>query len=190
MSDPADAPRMSPRPVSEWDEDVLDAFAGGDPSRRDAPPPKGNIIGLYAWHPDLIRGWWPYSNHLRASSLPDRARELLILRTSWIRDGEYEWGQHRRLGAAAGLSAEDIARVGEGPDAPGWSALDAAMLRAVDELCHDRMLSDATWAELSAELDRRQLLDLLFTIGTYDMHCAVFNTLGLQLDPDLEGFDR
>ena len=75
-----------------------------DPSPRSAP----NIIAVYAWHPELTRGWMPFSNHLRNSTLPDRVRELVVLRVAWLRHGEYQWSQHTRLGRKAGLSDGEI----------------------------------------------------------------------------------
>jgi hypothetical protein len=41
---------------------------------------------------------------------------------------------------------------------------------------------------LSEHLDRRQLMDLVFTIGAYDLLAMAFNTFGLELDPGLNGF--
>ena len=43
------------------------------------------------------------------------------------------------------------------------------MLRAVDELIGDAMVSDATWQTLAAEFDDQQLMDLVFTVGAYEV---------------------
>ena len=75
-----------------------------------------------------------------------------------------------------------------GPDAPVWEPRDAALLRAVDEIDTDRYVSDATWKLLAEHLDRQQLMDLVFTVGNYDLLCMAFNTFGLRLDPGQEGF--
>jgi alkylhydroperoxidase family enzyme len=184
-----------PRSAPNVDDNVREALTTlkpgsappgqADPSPRSAP----NIIAVYAWHPELTRGWMPFSNHLRNSTLPSRVRELVVLRIAWLRRGEYQWAQHTRLGRKAGLSDGEIAAIRDSTQEGGWEPLEAAALRAVDEMAADRNISDDTWRELAARLDRRQLLDLVFTIGTYDMHCLVFNTIGLQLDPGMRGFD-
>ena len=103
--------------------------------------PKGlNVLGTLARHPALARAYHTFNGHvLFATTLSVRQRELLVLRVAAVRQAEYEWAQHVVLARDAGLDDDEIARIADGPDAPGWAPLDAAMLRAVDEL-----LADAT----------------------------------------------
>ena len=75
----------------------------------------------------------------------------------------------------------------DGPDADGWSAHDAAVLRAVDELLDDACIADATWATLAEALDPQQLLDLIFTVGAYDALAMMMRSFGVPLDADLAG---
>jgi alkylhydroperoxidase family enzyme len=114
-----------------------------------------------------------------------RQRELLVLRVATVRDAEYEWAQHLVQARDAGIGDDEIARVVAGPDAPGWSGLEAALLRAVDQLVADATIDDATWAVLAGELDTEQLMDLVFTVGCYDMLAMAFRAFGVQLDDDL-----
>ncbi len=111
----------------------------------------------------------------------ERARRVAALRRA-----EYEWAQHVHLAREAGLGDEEIERVLEGPGADGWSPLDATLLTAVDELVADAGISDATWSALAATYDVQQLMDLVFTIGAYELLAMAFNSFGLQLDEDLE----
>jgi 4-carboxymuconolactone decarboxylase len=55
-------------------------------------------------------------------------------------------------------------------------------------MINDLYVSDETWAELRTAFSRQQLMDLVFTVGAYDMHCMAFNTFGLELEPGMEGF--
>ncbi|ROO87426.1 alkylhydroperoxidase family enzyme [Actinocorallia herbida] len=189
--------RIPPRPVDDWTEEVDEAFSvlrAHVPGGQAAAPgpatrPQSNILGIYAWHPDFIRGWMPFSNHLRHSTLSDRVREMAIIRTTWLGFGEYEWAQHVRMSRAGGyLTDAEIDALSEGPDAAEWSAPDAAIVRAVDEQYGAKNIADATWSELEAQFSRAQLLDFVFTVGTYDMHCTAFNVLGLELDAGMTGF--
>jgi 4-carboxymuconolactone decarboxylase len=75
-----------------------------------------------------------------------------------------------------------------GPDAPVWGPRDAALLRSVDEIAADHRVSDQTWKRLAEDFDRQQLMDLVFTIGAYDLLAVAMNTFGLELDPGLPGF--
>lgn len=181
-------PRINPRPTEDWTDEVDDAFAVISP-KNGQPRPKANILGIYAWHPAFVRGWMPFSQHLRHSTLSDRVREMVILRTTWLGYGEYEWAQHVWISKAAGFLTEaEVAALSEGPDAALWSPADAAVVRAVDEMCTVKNVSDVTWGELEQQFSKEQLIDFAFTVGTYDMHCTAFNVLGLQLDEGLIGF--
>ena len=143
-----------------------------------------NIFGTLAHHPELMRRWLVFGNHiLGKSTLPERERELAILRVGYRCKSEYEWGQHVLIAKRCGISDEEIARVAAGPGAKGWSAADAAVLRAADELHEDQMISEATWSELVKTWNRQQLMDLVFTIGQYHLVAMALNTFGVQRDP-------
>jgi alkylhydroperoxidase family enzyme len=147
-----------------------------------------NIFRTLAHHPELMRRWLVFGNHvLGKSTLPERERELAILRVGFRCRSEYEWGQHVLIAKRCGISDDEISRVAAGPSAPGWSERDAALLRAADELHDDQMIGDATWAALSKHFGRKQLMDLVFTIGQYHLVAMALNTFGVQRDPGVPG---
>ena len=78
-----------------------------------------------------------------------------------------------------------MARIAEGPDAPGWSGLDRAMLLAADELIGEGEIADATWQLLAGELGEQQIMDLVFTVGAYETLALAFRSFGIELDDDL-----
>jgi alkylhydroperoxidase family enzyme len=187
-------PRIRPLPPGEWPDEMREALAALRPPeprhplpRRDPGRPKGlNALGTLARHPALTRAYHTFNGHvLFASTLSVRQRELLVLRVAALRRAEYEWAQHVVMAGDAGIDGDEITRIAEGPDAPGWSLLERAMLRAVDELLADAMVTDSTWQALAAELDEQQLMDLVFTVGAYDLLAMAFKSFGLELDPDL-----
>ena len=55
----------------------------------------------------------------------------------------------------------------------------------MDELVIDAQISDETWAVLAGELDQHQLMDLVFTVGNYDLLAMVFLSFGVPVDTDL-----
>jgi alkylhydroperoxidase family enzyme len=93
--------------------------------------------------------------------------------------------QHLFVAADAGLSETEIAWVAWGPDAPIWNSADAQVLRAVDELDRDGVIGDDTWSQLSNHLDPQQILDLIFTAGSWAMLAWMVASLGVELDDDL-----
>jgi alkylhydroperoxidase family enzyme len=88
------------------------------------------------------------------------------------------------IARAAGLSDEEIGRVPAGPDAPGWSPGDAALLRAVDELRDDSCITDATWAALADRYGPEQLIEVPMLAGHYAMLAGALNSLGVPVDSD------
>ena len=190
----SEGPRLRPLPPAEWPPEMRAALAALRPAepRHPFPDPGGdrpkglNVLGTLALHPALTRAYHTFNGHvLFATTLSVRQRELLVLRVAAVRDAEYEWAQHVVLAGDAGIDDDEVTRVAAGPDAPGWSAFDAALLRAVDELVADAAISDATWAVLAAELDDQQLMDLVFTVGAYDLLAMAFRTFRVELDADL-----
>jgi alkylhydroperoxidase family enzyme len=156
------------------------------PPRRADRPKALNALGTLAHHPALTRAFHGFNGHiLFASSLTPRQRELLVLRVAAVRQSAYEWAQHVVLAGDAGLGSDEIERIAEGPDAGGWSTLERALLEAVDELVGDALVADETWAVLAGELDEQQLMDLVFTVGAYDLLAMAFRSFGVELDADL-----
>ncbi len=187
--------RIPPLPPGEWSPEMKEALAALRPvnPRHPFPPrredrPKGlNALGTLARHPELTRAFNTFNGYvLFASTLTPRQRELLVLRVATLRESEYEWRQHAILAGDAGLEEEEVRRIAIGPDAPGWSPLDRAMLSAVDELIAVGMISTPTWDRLAADLDEQQLMDLVFTVGTYEVLAMAFRSFGVEIDDDLK----
>ena len=180
-------PRLLPLKESEWNQDQEQLLKPAKQNSKD-----GRIINMFttmAHHPKLCINWLPFGTYIYGTStIPARDREILILRIGWLCCSEYEFGQHTLTGKQAGLSDEEILRITKGPDAPGWSGFDATLIRAADELHGDAFITDETWQALAAKYDEKQLLDLIFTVGTYNMVSMALNSSGVQLDPGLPGF--
>lgn len=178
-------PRLGPLPDDRWDDEVREILDRSTMGGRVL-----NIFRTLARHPKLLKRWMVFANHIMLkSSLGARERELLILRIGWLCRAEYEWGQHVLIGREAGLLDEEIERIKSGPMAEGWSEADALLLRAVDELHADAFISDDTWRGLAASYSEQQLIDLVFTVGQYNLVSMALNTLGVQLDEGVPGFD-
>jgi len=190
----SDGPRIRPLPPAEWPDAMRDALAALRPPEprhplpaRGGDRPKGlNVLGTLARHPALTRAYHTFNGHVQfATTLSVRQRELLVLRVAAVRDAEYEWAQHVVLAGDAGLDRDEIARIADDPGSPAWSPLERAMLGAVDELVRDALITDATWEALARHLDEQQLMDLVFTVGAYDVLAMAIRSFGVELDADL-----
>jgi alkylhydroperoxidase family enzyme len=179
-------PRIPPVPFKEWPVELtggLPSINRPGTSVQEGTQKAKNLLGTVAHHPDLVRASLPLNAHiLRATSLTERQRELLVMRVAALRKAAYVWAEHTPMAYRAGLGAEEIAGVAFGPDAPCWKPLDAALLSSVDELLEDGAISEVTWSVLAESLDVRQLIDLIYTVGVYQI--TTFMVRSFALDPE------
>jgi AhpD family alkylhydroperoxidase len=185
--------RIEPIPPREWPEEMRAALAAMVPpepryafSDKKGHPKGLNTLGTFAHHPALARAFLTFNGHvLLATTLSQRQREILVLRTARLLGCGYEWAQHVFLGRDAGLTDEEIARIAWGPEAPFWEPLDAALLRAAGELVADGAIAAPTWEILAKDLGTRQLMDVIFTVGAYQTLSWMMRSFELELDDDL-----
>ena len=116
---------------------------------------------------------------------PRRDSELLALRAARNCRSAFEWGHHVHYARAAGLSEDEIAKVGGGAPEDGWAERDRILLQAADELHARQDVSDETWKQLAAHFDESQLVEIPFVVGNYTMLSMVANATGVPLEPDL-----
>jgi alkylhydroperoxidase family enzyme len=184
MTEPARPVRIPPLPPAERDERASELLAPIAVNGRDL-----NIFATLVRHPRLFNRWSAFGGTLlRRGELSGRHRELLILRTAWHCHADYEWGQHVRIAEGAGVSKEEITRIVAGPDTLGWSALDAALIRAADELHQDFCITDGTWKVLAESLDERQLIEVCMVVGQYHLVAYTLNSLGVEPEADAAPF--
>lgn len=179
-----ETPRLAPVGPADQDDQTRELL-----SAAAAPGvPASNIFGTLVRHPGLFRKWMPFGGKLLAGKLPAREREILILRTGWRCQSAYEWGQHVLIGKGVGLTDDEIARLkADGTD--GWAAFDAMLVRAADELHDDGCISDEVWSALSARYDERQLIEVPMVVGQYHLVSFTLNSLGVQREAGVPGFD-
>ncbi len=190
--DPAIRPRILPLPRAEWTDAARDVFAfWGEPNAWEEGS-KTNVMMVMGNHPELGKAYNVWGKHLlMANTLSTRHLELIILRVAWRVKSAYEWHNHVGYGLNAGLTLEDIAAIRDFPEGGNWSSEDAAVLRSVGELIDDGTLGEATWTELCTFLDRRQMMDLVFSIGHYVMTSWALSSFGVAIEggADRIGFD-
>jgi len=180
--------RIAPLSDAEMGEEHKEAL-------KDFGAPILNIFRTMVRAPKALTRFNAWGGYVlsRRNDLPAREREIVILRTGFLCKSGYEFTQHTRIGLRDGLTMDEIQKIKRGADA-GWSAPDAALIRATDELHHDHFISDATWAELGRHFSEKQCMDVVFTTGQYTQVSMILNTFGVQLDegqtldPELKGF--
>jgi 4-carboxymuconolactone decarboxylase len=174
---------ITPRihPVTDPTPNVVELYERGGLRAPDGSTL--NIFATLANHPALLKRWLVFAAHVLAkNSLTPRDRELAILRVGVRCNSRYEFAQHHVIAQQSDITVDEIERVKIGPHHPAWSELDAALLRAVDELHDDSRIGDHTWAVLAQAYSTEQLLDLIFTVGNYHLVSFALNSCGVQID--------
>ena len=181
-----------------WSTDRLPTDVPYRISTRDPEPPQRRpriaplegdglrVARTFRRHPRLAEARAGQSGFVnRISPLTPHNRELLILRIGWNCQAVYEWAKHvGSVGRARdhGLEPRNVAI---GKDAPGWEPVHVTLLNVADELYRDAMVSDETWAALTAEYDTRDTISALMTVSNYRLVSMSLNAFGVQpLDTD------
>jgi alkylhydroperoxidase family enzyme len=172
--------RIPPKDQLDWSEDdrrALDEVVGVG-----AVPRPIHLPSVIAQHPTFLP---PYLQWAKAvalgGTLSPRHNELLALRTAYLCRSDFEWGVHTQyaLGREC-LTVDEIAAVALSPASPTWSAIEQALLRSVDELHTNAVITDETWAQLAETFDAGALLEVVFVVGHYTMLSMVTNSAGVQ----------
>ncbi len=173
-------PRIAPLPESAW---TADHRARVD---RWAPEVRiGNAFRTLLHVPELVDAVMPFRVYItRETTIPARHRELLILRTAWLTQNSHLWADHAPTARLVGLTADEVSRIAEGPDAPGWSPFEAALLRLADELYRNSSVRDAVWAALDERYDLLELVDAVMTVNQTTLLAMLLNSFGVQPDAD------
>jgi alkylhydroperoxidase family enzyme len=177
-------PRLSPLAEAQWTEvhkDLVAKFA--------ADGRAGNALRTLLHAPGIAESLFTFHAYVtRDSTLSPRHRELLILRTAWLLNNDYVWSEHVPAARDAGLSAADVRRVAEGPDAQGWTAFEATLLRLADQLFRNAFVNDALYKAVTAEYDLHHTMDAIMTVTAFHTIGLMYNALGVQ--PDAWNSDR
>ncbi len=187
-------PRIIPLPMSEWgdkEKEALSVFVkpggksvqGGDKNKSKDM----SALAIFLNHPTLAKAIFPLTRHLLYDCLLSaRDRELLVLRVAWLREAHYEWAQHVIIAQNCGVTDEEILRVGQGEEASDWSARDKLLMAAVEELFDGARISDTTWDGLGEYYSEQELMEVVVTVGAYDLMAMAFNSFGLQAGDELQ----
>ena len=130
---------------------------------------------LYKAHVEVAQ------KYLSDCEMDIRDRELAILRIAWLSRAPFEWGSHVKIARRNGITSEEIERVIAGASAAGWNKRDRAIVRAMEQLHADSMITDDTWADLQEFYNDKKLIELVILAGQYKTVAYYQNSLRLPL---------
>ena len=172
------APRIAPLEEAEWTDaqrQVVERHAGG------AEP--GNALRTLVRAPALADRVFAFRDYVSSgSTLSPRHRAMLILRTAWLAQNARIWADHAAVAADAGLTAEELTDLAEGPSLERWEPFEDALVGFADQLFRNSSVTDDTWAALDERYDEHNLIDAVATVADTTALAIVFNALGVQPD--------
>jgi 4-carboxymuconolactone decarboxylase len=170
--------RLTPLPADEWDDRARAALASLIPAPRANPAGAGNVLSTLVRHPALTQAYLPFNAYLLTNStLSPRLREVALLRVVHRRECDYLWTHHLPIAHRSGLTDDDIDGIGAGKLA---DEIDQSVLSAVDDLVDRGTISTPVWAGLARHFTDQQRMDLVFTIGGYELLALAVNTFGVE----------
>jgi alkylhydroperoxidase family enzyme len=184
----ARAPRISPLTEAELSEDAMalaTKLRANFGLSTDSLP---DAVATMLRHPDYYRAQIEYvTQRAKSLVLAPRDLEILILRTAWLCQSAYSWGEHVNFGKKAGLASEEIERLTQGSVAPGWSERDRAVVRLAEELHETCFVSDETWGVIAENFSDKEIIEMLVMAGFYREVAYLYNTMRVRLIPGNPG---
>ena len=142
-----------------------------------------NVYRTLANHPRLFVAWMQLGVYLlQRSSLDEREREMVILRTTALASGRYPYNQHVAIGRGVGLTNAEIAAASQVPPG-GLGRRERILVELADALFRKNDIDDRLWALARAELSTVQLMDTIVICGFYGLVSAVLNVARTPLEP-------
>ena len=115
----------------------------------------------------------------RDSPVDLHTREIVILRTTALRNCEYEWGVHVSVFADAAHLTQDQVQATRLGQSDCWSAEELRLISVVDQLCANGELDSETLVHFRSDWSREQQLEIMALIGTYSTISYVANVAKL-----------
>lgn len=151
---------------------------------RTSPSGKLNIFRLHAHAPTIFPGYSAMAMAIFAKlDVPPLERELMVLMVAQLEQCEYEWAQHEQIAASMGIPQAKIDAVKAGQyDSPIFSDRDKALFEFTRQTIKNVRVDDAAFNAVAAFYSHRQIIELLFTIGSYMMLARVMEVAQIEVD--------
>lgn len=179
---PARMPPLTPQTCAAEATAMFERWRSGAFKNSDQNP----VLWTFAHNPRLADLFSALNIHLLSTgTLPVRERQIAIMRTAWLCQARYLWSSHLRTSLRRGIEPELFAPLQVGAADPYFTAFEGTVIDATEDLVKDRLVSDAHWQALAAQWSNSQLLEFLFTVGTYVLLAGVMRSTGVEREPEL-----
>lgn len=135
---------------------------------------RGRISPLYQVllnSPPMASGWEKLLTAVRRhNTLPEVARELVILRVAVLNRARFEYDAHLPIALKAGATQAQVDALADATEiGAALAEPELSLIELTDAMTLRIDVPDALYARVREHFDERQVLDAMVTIGAYNM---------------------
>jgi alkylhydroperoxidase family enzyme len=142
-----------------------------------------NIHRTIGHAPELYKAFAGLANALRFSGATPRVdRELMILRTTQLKAGDYEFAHHKRIGLTCGLTETQIDSLPHWRQTSVFNERQRAILDYAETMVQSADVDDATFAAMQRLFSPQEIVELTMTSGFYVAVVQFSRALRIKMD--------
>jgi AhpD family alkylhydroperoxidase len=151
---------------------------------RNSASGKMNIFRLLAHAPTCSPGYTQLAQAIFAKlEVPPQERELVVLMVARIEDCDYEWAQHVQIALDMGIDQNKIDAIAElQHENAALTDRERALFAFTRQTIANVRVDQATFDEVASFYTSRQIVELLFTIGSYMMLARIMEVAEIEVD--------
>jgi AhpD family alkylhydroperoxidase len=141
----------------------------------------GKLLNLYRVllnSPAVCEGWLNLFTAIRQKGkLPDRYRELAIMRVAVINGADYEYDAHVPFAIQAGMNQVQLNELPRWRGSDKFDERERAVLGYTDTMTKNIQVPDDVFAPIKKLFDPQEIVELTATIGGYNLVSRVLEAL-------------
>lgn len=167
-------PLLDPKDFNEAQAEFYKSNAGG----------QLNIYRLLCLAPTCQVGFGMLANAIFAKlDIPPVERELVVLAVAQLEACSYEWAQHAQIALSMGITPEQIDAIYAGDYTSSvFNSREKILFEFTRQTVKNVRVDDTAFEALAAFYTSRQIVELLFTTGSYMMLARIMEVAKLEVD--------
>ena len=177
-----------PDPRNQGDPEVADAIDRMAKVRADSDgrAELGQVYIAMFNNPAVAERVGALGEYIRFEGcLPDRVREIAILRFSFLQGMRYEWAHHVRPATLAGLDQSTIDSLAEPEVSSLTDGFETAALRIVEHVARGESIPAAVQAKFAGQYGDRGVVELVTLCGLYSLIGYTAASFDIEIEPGL-----
>lgn len=148
----------------------------------------GSVINLHlavGHAPHIAKARRALANALRNEATTSRLlREMIIMRTAQLLDGDYELNQHYPMALAAGISQAQLDALKDWSKSDLFDAQQRAVLAYVDKVSDGGNVDDPTYEAFAQFFTAKEIVEITVTIVSYYANVLLTKALKIEVEKD------